>query len=84
MMAIKSKMRHQRELSGGKFMDAQSQWTGLDASRLVLRGCALVDPDQVLFDAGYKSPAAVVYLQLRKTGGASADGGGWDFGGHAP
>lgn len=57
---------------------------GLDASRLVLRGCALVDPDQVLFDAGYKSPAAVVYLQLRKTGGASADGGGWDFGGHAP
>ena len=57
---------------------------GEDTSRLVLRGVSLDDKDEVLFDAGYKSTASVLYLQLRQQGEAPEDGPGWEFGGHAP
>ena len=57
---------------------------GEDTSRLVLRGVSLDDKDEVLFDAGYKSTASVLYLQLRQQGEAAADAQGWEFGGRAP
>jgi hypothetical protein len=60
------------------------QDTSGHTSRLVLRGCALDDKDQLLFDAGYKTTASMLYLQLRQQGEPSADSTGWDFGGHAP
>lgn len=37
----------------------------VQSSRLVLSGCALDKPDELLYDAGYKSSRSVLYLQVK-------------------
>ena len=43
------------------------------SSRLVLSGCELIKPDELLYDAGYKSSRSVLYLQVKRL--MAEDGG---------